>query len=108
MSPPRRRRAPARKQQPARSQARRRRAPANDFWGGADVEPPEAVAKVQPVDDPSVLVRSLGPPPLPGHETAALHYFDAVYEKAANLAIALAAASDLLADDGPDHTEDAE
>ncbi len=90
MSPPRRRRASA-----------RRRARTRDFWGAADATP-EPVAKIRPVDEPSVLVRSLGPPPLPGHETAALHYFDAVYEKAANLAIALAAASDLLATEAED------
>ena len=42
------------------------------------------------------MLRSLGPPPLPGHETAAEHYFDAVYDRAAALAIALAAASGLI------------
>jgi hypothetical protein len=66
------------------------------------VQPGPADA-VRPVDDPGVLVRSLGPPPLPGHETAAEHYFEAVYDKAANLAIALAAASGVLAaDEGND------
>jgi hypothetical protein len=100
VSPPRRRKTPARTQQP-----RRRRAPTRDFWGDADADNLEPAAKIHPVDEPSVLVRSLGPPPLPGHETAALHYFDAVYEKAANLAVALAAASDLLATE-PDEDED--
>jgi hypothetical protein len=51
------------------------------------------------------VVRSLGPPPLPGHETAAEHYFGAVYERAVALAGALAAAGGLLdtgeADDAP-------
>jgi hypothetical protein len=42
------------------------------------------------------MITSLGPPPIPGHETAAQHYFDAVYAKAGALAIALAAASGLL------------
>ena len=42
------------------------------------------------------MIRSLGPPPLPGRETVAEHYFAAVYDKAASLAIALAAASGLL------------
>ena len=45
---------------------------------------------------------SLGPPPIRGHETAAQHYFDAVYAKAAALAIALAAASGLLMTDDED------
>ena len=42
------------------------------------------------------MIRSIGQPPLPGRETVAEHYFVAVYEKAAALAIALAAASGLL------------
>ena len=50
------------------------------------------------------MVKSLGPPPIPGHETAAEHYFDAVYEKASSLAIALAAANDLL-DSGDDEDD---
>jgi hypothetical protein len=77
-----------------------------DFWGDVDAETFEPAAKIHPVDEPSVLVRSLGPPPLPGHETAALHYFDAVYEKAANLAVALAAASDLLATEPDDDVDE--
>jgi hypothetical protein len=101
VSPPRRRKTPTRTQQP-----RRRRAPARDFWGEVDADTLELPAKIHPVHEPSVLVRSLGPPPLPGHETAALHYFDAVYEKAANLAVALAAASDLLATERPDEDDD--
>jgi hypothetical protein len=48
------------------------------------------------------MVASLGPPPIPGHETGAQHYFDAVYGKAAGLAIALAAASGLLSVEGHD------
>jgi hypothetical protein len=48
------------------------------------------------------MIRSLGPPPFPGGETLAEHYFAATYEKAAAVAIALAAASDLLDTDEPD------
>jgi len=51
------------------------------------------------------MIRSLGPPPFPGGETIAEHYFAAVYQKAASLATALAAASDLLAVDDGDDTE---
>jgi hypothetical protein len=102
VSPPRRRRTPNRGRA---SQTRRRRVPTRDFWGttndGND-DANDGVEAIRPVEYPAVLVRSLGPPPLPGHETAALHYFDAVYEKAANLAVALAAASGLLATDDED------
>jgi hypothetical protein len=42
------------------------------------------------------MIRSLGAPPFPGGETIAEHYFAAVYQKAASLATALAAASGLL------------
>jgi len=43
-----------------------------------------------------VLVRSLGDPPLPGSATVAGHYVAAVVEKAAQVALALAASADLL------------
>lgn len=99
MSTARRRRVPSRPQG-------RRPAAGRDFWGSDEAEPSEAV--IRPIEDSSALVHSLGPAPLPGHETAAEHYFAAVYDKAANLAIALAAASGLLApdDDTPDDTHD--
>ena len=42
------------------------------------------------------MLRSLSSPPLPGRETVAVHYFAAVAEKAAALAVALAAASQVL------------
>jgi hypothetical protein len=42
------------------------------------------------------MVLSLGPPPLPGHDQLAEHYFTAVYDKASSLATALAATADLL------------
>jgi hypothetical protein len=83
----------------------RRNAPASrEFWGveGADVVV-EAPEPITPADDPTAMIRSLGRPPLPGHETAAEHYFDVMYEKATSVAIALAAASGLLA---PNDDED--
>jgi hypothetical protein len=49
------------------------------------------------------MIRSLGPPPFPGGETIAEHYFAAVYQKAATLATALAAASGLLDTTEDDH-----
>ena len=51
-----------------------------------------------PVDDPTALLRSLGDPPLPGNGVAAGHYVASVIERAATLAIGLAATTDLLAD----------
>jgi hypothetical protein len=92
------------------SKARGGRAPrkpsARDFWGVErdDEEPP---ALIRPSDDPTAMIRSLGPPPLPSRETVAEHYFVAVYEKATALATALAAASDLLDMDDDDEAQEA-
>jgi len=65
------------------------------FWGDVSLaereEPPVYISA-----DPAAVVRSLGSPPLSGHETVAEHYFDAVYERSVGLASALAAAADLL------------
>ena len=101
MSPPRSRHAAK------RSSARRRPATGRDFWGSDEVdeEPAEAI---RPIDDPAATVVSLGDAPLRGHETAAEQYFRAVYEKAVALAVALAAANDLLeTTDEPDDDNDA-
>ncbi|MDH3752353.1 MAG: hypothetical protein OEU32_00670 [Acidimicrobiia bacterium] len=71
---------------------------ARTYWGGHSgevAEPPVIVPSI----DPAAVVRSLGTPPLSGHDTAADAYFAAVYEKAVGLSIALAAAGDLLASD---------
>jgi hypothetical protein len=86
---------PRRRKPQARSGRGRRPGSARDFWGSGehDDEPPTLI---RPSDDPTAMIRSLGPPPLPGRETVAEHYFAAVYDKAASLAIALAAASGLL------------
>jgi hypothetical protein len=92
MSGPRRRKPP-----PQRSR-RRRAASARDFWGRDHAEDEHADV-ITPSDDPTVMIRSLGPPPFPGNETIAEHYFAATYEKAAALAVALAAASGLLVTD---------
>ena len=66
-----------------------------DFWG----DPEKAFDEVEEIvaaADPTSMVRSLGPAPLPGRENVAEHYFAAVYERAAALGGALAAAADLL------------
>ena len=75
--------------------ARRKAAPRRDFWNGAGDGGRTAVLVRSP-EDPAAMVRSLGPPPLPGRETIAEHYFTAVYDKAARRARALAAANGLL------------
>ncbi len=109
MSTPRRRKSPARQpangRQQARQNQRHRPATGNNFWGTEDTgdDIPNAITIS---DDPAAMITSLGPPPIPGHETGAQHYFDAVYAKAAGLAIALAAASGLLATE--DHESDPE
>ena len=72
------------------------RRPGRDFWGIDDIE--EDVEPITPTDDPVAMVRSLGPPPLPGYERAAEQYFEAIYDKASVLVVAPAAANDLIAD----------
>jgi hypothetical protein len=56
---------------------------------------------IVPAPDPTVLLRSLGDPPLQGQGAVAEHYLAAVVERAAGLATALAVAAGLLADTKP-------
>ncbi len=65
------------------------------FWGEPSALP-TAPQHVRITADPSATVRSLGPPPLPGHEVIAEHYFAAVYDRAVTLAGALAAVGGLI------------
>ena len=79
-----------------RSKNRKSRAKQNRaFWGDADKlpDPPE---RVRITTDSYAMVRSLGTPPLPGHERIAEHYFTAVTDRAVMLASALAAAGGLV------------
>jgi hypothetical protein len=76
------------------------------FWGEAE-QLPESVPEVRISEDPAAVVRSLGQPPLAGHEIIAEAYFTAVYDRAVTLAGALATAAGLisaeeLADDDSD------
>jgi len=57
---------------------------------------------IEPAEDPTALLRSLGEPPLPGHGTVAQHYLTAVVERSAALATALAASAGLLTDPDED------
>jgi len=95
MSAPRRRKAPTRP-----GPRRRQGGTGTDFWGSSKTDA-DPVETIRMSDDPSAMIRSLGPPPLPGHEQAAEAYFAVVYDKAAALAAALAAASNLLQIDEP-------
>ena len=69
-----------------------------DFWEVPGAVPADLAAGVHVPDDPTVLVRSLGTPTLPGQGANAEHYFTAVYDKASHVAYALAVANGLLAD----------
>ena len=81
-------RSPEREQAPGRNDAA-------GFWGEPDALP--AMARdVRITDDPAAVPRSLGLPPLPGHEAVAEHYFTVVYERAVATAGALAAAGGLI------------
>lgn len=90
----------SRSRRPKQQTKQRTKAPARDFWGSTD-SVPDVVSPIRPAADASALVRSLGTPPLAGHETISEHYFRAVYDRAAGLATAIAAGNGLLADDDP-------
>jgi hypothetical protein len=92
MSPTRRRRSSNRGGRQTAAQSR-------DFWGDDTVADVETIVEpnrlITPGVDPTALVESLGPLPFPGGGVAQ-HYFRLVYERAAGLAVALAAAAGLL------------
>ena len=81
----------------ANGQAKARR----DFWG-KELTDDERISRVTVADDPTIVVRSLGAPPLVGRDVIAEHYFAAVYEKASHFAQALAAAGGVLVTDDED------
>ena len=68
------------------------------FWGDTR-KLPEARSDVRISTEAAVVPHSLGPPPLPGHETIAMHYFTAIYDRAVTLSGALAAAAGLIEPD---------
>ncbi len=81
-----------------RNRKRRNRSNAKaqaEFWGDKG-KLPEPRNDIRITEDPSAVVRSLGRPPLPGHEQASEAYFIAVYGRAVGLASALAAAGELI------------
>ncbi|HVM20608.1 MAG TPA: hypothetical protein VM307_11670 [Egibacteraceae bacterium] len=84
-----------------RSRAKNRRSQqqaAANFWGDVSALPPGR-ADVRITDDPAAVARSLGPPPLTGHEIIAEAYFAAVYDRAVTLAGAVATAGGLISQD---------
>lgn len=70
-----------------------RTAPPAEFWRSAP-EPPEP-PDISPAEDPTALLRSMGPPPLPGQRDALMQLCRVVQE-AQKPAKALAASADLL------------
>ena len=72
----------------------------HDLWQAVPALPDPA--PITPPADPTALVGSLGPLPLPGHATTADVYVATVVERAAALATALAASADLLAETADD------
>ena len=72
-----------------------------EFWGDSAALP-EPIDAIGDVPDVKAVVRSLGRVPLTGQETAAEHWFSLVYERAAVLAGALAAAGGLDGDEDED------
>lgn len=66
---------------------------------------PDPLPEVEPIAVPhevGALLRSLGDPPRIGGSVAAGHYFNAVIERAAAIAVALALSADLLAQPADD------
>jgi hypothetical protein len=98
VSPPRRRRS-------SRGGQRNRTPAGRAFWG-ADDAPERELPVIVPTAHPEALVESLGALPFPGGRVAQ-HYFDAVYDRAAGLALALATAAGLT-DLGGTSADDAE
>jgi hypothetical protein len=69
-----------------------------EFWGDPELLP-ERIDGIRHSPDVRAVLTSLGRPPLTGNETPAEHWFSLVYERAAFLAGALAAAGALDAAD---------
>jgi hypothetical protein len=86
---------------PQRSRHKQRRRPQNkrptpiDIWRIPGPLPD--LERIAPPDDPGALLRSLGDPPMNNGHVAG-HYFNAVVERAAAVAGAIALSADLLAE----------
>jgi hypothetical protein len=84
-----------------------RRRSTRDFWGNDElVGVDEAtLPRIRRSEHPTALVDSLGPLPFPGGQVAP-HYFDLLYDRAASLALALAASAGLAALDDEDEFDE--
>ena len=92
---------PTRRRKPStRSSTRRRSTKTREFWGPDALDDARDTV-ITPSDHPTALIESLGPLPFPGGHVAALH-FEVVYQRAAGLALALAASAGLIAAVDPD------
>ena len=81
--------------EPTPRRNRRKRPKPVDIW-----RTPDPLPDVEPIAVPNevgALLRSLGDPPTIGGSVAPGHYFNAVIERAAAIAVALALSADLLA-----------
>lgn len=79
-----------------RSRNRKSRAKQNRAFWGDDTRLPEPPRQARITNTPASVIRSLGRPPLPGHEQQAHHYFEAVTMRAVAIASAIAAAGDMV------------
>jgi hypothetical protein len=78
----------------SRTRSRSKKVDPRKYWGDTELlDIPESFVTETP--DTSVVATSLGRPPIPGQENASKHYFSLVYDRAAMLAGALAAAGDI-------------
>jgi hypothetical protein len=85
---------PPRKRPNQRGTNRAKRSTPVDIW-----RTPDPLPDVEPIAVPhevGALLRSLGDPPMIGGSAAPGHYFKAVIERAAAIAVALALSADLL------------
>lgn len=82
--------------------------PKRPLWENPDGEAElrEIVGQVRPAHHPTAVVRSLGDPPLGKFASNAQHYYDAVYEKAQQFAVAVAAANGLLVVEESEESDD--
>lgn len=75
---------------------KKKKADPKAFWGDPQRLAEVGSAPATITSKPAAVVHSLGRAPLSNQANAAEHYFTAVYDRAVNLAAALAAAGDLL------------
>ncbi len=79
-----------------RKSTRKKKVDPQVFWGDPAKLAEHTPGRALVTTEPSAVIGSLGRPPLSGQQHAAEHYFVAVYDRAVNLAGALAAAGQLI------------